>query len=119
LSKILDPIRRPGGKLDGRLAGPHAIDETPLELALAAQEDRGGTHRVGGVRSQRPTECRQAKATSVVLGEDARSDNSPQDPIESTLMTSGDLSQFIAALWSVGEQIRDPQYGNHVKRLRN
>ena len=34
-------------------------------------------------------------------------------------MTSGDLSQLIASLWSVGKQIRDPQYGNDVKGLRN
>jgi hypothetical protein len=34
-------------------------------------------------------------------------------------MTSGDLSQLIAALWSVGEQIRDSQYGNDMKGLRN
>jgi hypothetical protein len=34
-------------------------------------------------------------------------------------VTSGDLSQLIAALWSVGEQIRDPQYGNDVKGLRD
>jgi hypothetical protein len=34
-------------------------------------------------------------------------------------MTSGDLSQLITPLWSVGEQIRDPQYGNDMKGLRN
>jgi hypothetical protein len=32
-------------------------------------------------------------------------------------MTSGSLSQLIAGLWAVGEQIRDPQYGNDMKRL--
>jgi hypothetical protein len=34
-------------------------------------------------------------------------------------MASGDLSQLIAAPCSVGEQVRDPQYGNDVKGLRN
>jgi hypothetical protein len=34
-------------------------------------------------------------------------------------MTSGGLSQLIAALWAVGEQVRDPQYGNDVKGLWN
>src|SRR5262245_57947364 len=106
---MLDPIRRSGGELDGRLAGAHAIDETPLERALAAQEDRGGAHGVGDVRSQRPTECRQAKVTRLVLGKDACSDESPQDPIESARMTARGSSQLVAALRSVGEQVRDPQ----------
>jgi hypothetical protein len=39
--------------------------------------------------------------------------------MESTRMTSGDLSQLIAVLWSASEQIRDPQYRNHVKGLRD
>jgi len=34
-------------------------------------------------------------------------------------MTSSGLRQLIAALRSVGEQIRDPQYGNDMKGLRN
>ena len=34
-------------------------------------------------------------------------------------MTSGDLGQLIAALWPVGKQISDPQYGNDMKGLRN
>jgi hypothetical protein len=34
-------------------------------------------------------------------------------------MASGGLSQLIAALGSVREQISDPQYGNDVKGLRN
>jgi hypothetical protein len=34
-------------------------------------------------------------------------------------MTSGDPGQLIAALWSVGEQIRDPQYRNDMQGLRN
>ncbi len=34
-------------------------------------------------------------------------------------MTSGELSQLIDALWSVEEQIGDPQYGDDMKGLRN
>ena len=34
-------------------------------------------------------------------------------------MTSGELSQLIAALWSVGEQVCDSKDGNDVKGLRN
>jgi hypothetical protein len=34
-------------------------------------------------------------------------------------MTSGGLSQFISVFWSIAEQIRDPQDGNHMKSLRN
>ena len=34
-------------------------------------------------------------------------------------MASRGLSQFIGAFWSVGQQIRDPKYGNHMKSLRN
>lgn len=55
----------------------------------------------------------------VVLGEEARSDKSPQDSIESAPVTSGRLSQFIGALWPVGEQIREHKYGHHMNGLRN
>jgi hypothetical protein len=48
---ILAIIYFVAGKLDGRLASPYAIDQKPFEFALAAQEDRSGTHRVGSVRS--------------------------------------------------------------------
>jgi hypothetical protein len=34
-------------------------------------------------------------------------------------VTSGGLSQLIAALCAVHEQIRNPEHGNDVKRLRN
>jgi hypothetical protein len=34
-------------------------------------------------------------------------------------MASGGLSQLIAALLSIREQISDPQYGHDVKGLRN
>jgi hypothetical protein len=34
-------------------------------------------------------------------------------------MTSGGLSQLTAVLCPLGEQIRNPQYGNNVKGLWN
>jgi hypothetical protein len=34
-------------------------------------------------------------------------------------MASSDSGRLIAALWSAGEQIRDPQYGNDMKGLGN
>jgi hypothetical protein len=63
------------------------------------------------------TERREVKATCPVLDENARSDKSSQDAIESARLSSGSLSQFIAAPWSLREQIRDPEYGNHMKGL--
>src|SRR5262245_47572191 len=55
----------------------------------------------------------------LVLGENACSDECPQHPRESARMTSGGSSQLIAALWSDGEQIRDPQHSNGMNGLWN
>src|SRR5262245_38701889 len=55
----------------------------------------------------------------LVLGENACSEECPQQPRESARMTSGESSQLIAALWSDGEQIRDPQHSNGMNGLWN
>jgi hypothetical protein len=58
------------------------------------------------------------ETTRLVLGEDASSDEDPQDSIQSARMTSTGLSQLIATLGTVCEQIRDSEHGNDVKCLR-
>src|SRR5215469_3603618 len=95
---VIDPVSLSREELNRSLARAHAIEQASLQLGLATQKYRGGTHRVADVRSQRLSERCEAKAPFRIRRQHSGGSKGPQNTMEDSGISSGGLRQFRATL---------------------
>src|SRR5262249_40594338 len=102
------------------LAGADALlERAPGVADVAAPDERGPARdRLGCVASERVAELREGEPSVLVLVEEAERGEGAEEAVERARIGLGRLCELVARSRAAREQVRDPQNGHDMDRLR-
>ena len=107
-------------ELERVLAGPDALLKRAPGVADVSPSDEGGPpgDRLGRIGTERIAELGQREAAVVLLMEEAERGQCTKQAVKGSWVRLRCRGELVARSRAVGQQVRDPEHGGDMDRLR-